>query len=141
MRDTGGFHQTSSPPCWCTEQKRKKLLWESDSTFYYLFLIFIQFSPFIFPYLFIFYFILYKLCLRKFLPFNTLLYFWLFLKLILKLSFHTEFVSFANLIVGLRVCFANISSSFYNLTLTFVYDFSSTHHPHTHNFPPKIPAC
>ena len=68
-----------------------------------------------------------------FLPFNTLLYFWLFLKL--KFLFHTEFVSFVNLIVGLRVCFVNISPSFYRLTLTFDYDFPSTHHPHAHNSP------
>ena len=37
--------------------------------------------------------------------------------------------------MGLRVCFVNFSPSFYRLTLTFVYDFSSTDHPHTHNFP------
>ena len=27
----GGFYLTSSPPCWCTEQKRKKTIWELDS--------------------------------------------------------------------------------------------------------------
>ena len=65
-----------------------------------------------------------------------LLYFWLFLKLKLTFSFHTEFVSFINLIVALRVCFVNISPSFNKLTITFVYDFPSTPHPHTY-FSPK----
>ena len=90
--------------------------------------------------LFILFFIFGNLCLRNFLPFNILLYFWLFLKLKLTFSFHTEFVSFINHIVGLRVCFVNISPSFNKLTLTFVYDFPSTPHPHTHIFPLKIPA-
>ena len=72
--------------------------------FYYFFFLFFyfQFSLFNFAYLFIlyFYFILCNPCLRKFLPFNILLYFWLFLKLKLTFSFHTEFVSLINLIVG-----------------------------------------
>ena len=51
----------------------------------------------------------------------------------------TEFVSFVNLILGLRVCFVNFSPSFYRLTLTFVYDFSSTQ-IHTHNIPLNLPA-
>ena len=71
------------------------------TTFFFLFFYF-QFSLFNFAYLFIlyFYFILCNPCLRKFLPFNILLYFWLFLKLKLTFSFHTEFVSLINLIVG-----------------------------------------
>ena len=99
-------------------------------SFFYLFFIIyflnsIQFSLFIFPYLFILYFILCKLCLRKFLLLYTLVLLVVF-EIKIKFSIHTEFVSFVNLIVEL--CY-------------FVDDFSSTHHPHTHNFTPKIPAC
>ena len=65
----------------------------------------------------------------------------LFLKLKLTFSFHTEFVSFVDFIVGSRVCFVNISPSFNKLTLTFVYDFPSTPHPHTHIFPQKYPLA
>ena len=97
---------------------------------------FFQFSLFNFPYLFIlyFYFILCNLYLRKFFPFNMLLYFWLFLKLKLTFSFHTEFVSFINLIVGLRVCFVNISPSFNKLTLKLLSMIFPQLPIHTHIF-------
>ena len=47
------------------------------------------------------------------------------------LIFTQSLFCFANSNVRLRVCFVNFSSSFYRLTLTFIYDFSSTHHPHS----------
>ena len=90
--------------------------------------------------LFIFFFIFGNLCLRNFRPFNILLYFWLFLKLKLTFSFYTEFVSFINLIVGLRVCFVNISPSFNKLTITFVLMIFPQLPIHTHIFfPQKYP--
>ena len=35
--EISGFHLTSSPPCWSTEQKKKKIVWELDSIIMQLF--------------------------------------------------------------------------------------------------------